>query len=312
MACVSRSSATSGLFLLLLTLPLAAAQDPAGDDFQQCDRDCRWAHGFFNRSITGVRVGALGNKNSWGRHCKCYAADGQQLGDPIERQFTKNFDSADYWCGNFSTDFVCALDETTGKWATTTRSQVPASARVLHCGKCSACSSPKDMQVLQDTRTFITTKMTKCSTAFAKPSWLGGHGDLAKLRACLVAENITFSNDRRFGDAETGPTCMDCWTDNIMCDSNACKLSCISKFIDPTNKGNFTGCLKCDESHCGPQFIRCAGANRRSSGIVSDIQRVGDQVCPIGWYWDCSQCHLKCKDQACHDKCDASNVCRLA
>ena len=40
---------------------------------------------------------------------------------------------------------------------------------------------------------------------------------------------------------------------------------------------------RCDELHCGPEFIRCAGANRRSSGIVSDIGRPGQQVCPVGY-----------------------------
>ena len=32
-------------------------------------------------------------------------------------------------------------------------------------------------------------------------------------------------------------------------------------------------CLACDEHFCGPEFLTCAGANRRRVGIVSDLQR---------------------------------------
>lgn len=45
-------------------------------------------------------------------------------------------------------------------------------------------------------------------------------------------------------------------------------------------------CLKCDEDHCGPAFIKCAGANRRSSGIVSDIKRPPYQECTSGMYYN--------------------------
>jgi hypothetical protein len=39
-------------------------------------------------------------------------------------------------------------------------------------------------------------------------------------------------------------------------------------------------CTNCDEKRCGPAFVKCAGANRRRSGIVSDIDRDLDQeVC---------------------------------
>jgi hypothetical protein len=37
--------------------------------------------------------------------------------------------------------------------------------------------------------------------------------------------------------------------------------------------GALNACLKCDEKMCGPAFITCAGANRRRSGIISDIER---------------------------------------
>ena len=156
--------------------------------------------------------------------------------------------------------------------------------------------------------------MTNCSTAFAKPKWMGGDPDLAKLRSCLKGAGISFSTDRPFGGG-SGPTCMDCWTDDIMCDANKCKLACIGKFLNPNNTGDFAGCLKCDEEKCGPGFIKCAGANRRSSGIFSDIARASDQVCDQGWFYGCSQCHKACAkgDTACAAACDKDGgVCRLS
>jgi arylsulfatase A-like enzyme len=188
---------------------------------------------------------------------------------------------------------------------------------IVHCGKCAACSRPSDVRVLYDTRHAITTEMTRCAAKFAKPNFLGGDRDLDHLRACLVRANITFDNTVRFDDGRNGgdgPTCMDCWTDNIMCDSTQCNTnpSCIEKFFNPNNTGAFSGCLKCDEDHCGAEFIRCAGANRRSSGILSDISRPGQEVCAKGFYWNCSECHAACaKDnETCHMACDATKSCR--
>merc|ERR1712228_571785 len=88
---------------------------------------------------------------------------------------------------------------------------------------------------------------------------------------------------------------MDCWTDNIMCTANSCKDKCWIKFFNAENKkteidgdiGAFdfnAKCLRCDEENCGPEFIKCAGANRRSAGIESDIARPENQKCKAGIY----------------------------
>ena len=279
------------------------------EDFNQCDRDCRWAYGFYNRSITGKRV--YGLEDPFGTKCNCYV-DGAPFGEKVKRELAKTFDSAEFWCGNFSTDFVCALDKNGARISTTRKGADSNQLKVLHCGKCAACSSPEDLMVIYNTRNNITTQMTKCSTAFAKPKILGGSHDLDALRACLREQGITFSETNPFGSPE-GPTCMDCWTDNIMCDSNQCKWHCIEKFFHPDNDGNYTECLKCDETHCGPAFIKCAGANRRSAGILSDIDRKSDEVCEVGHYWTCSQCHKACSkgDEACNAKCELERSCQM-
>ena len=78
---------------------------------------------------------------------------------------------------------------------------------------------------------------------------------------------------------------MDCWTDNILNDKEVCTAHCLSKFVHPANDKPYEkdGCLQCDEYSSGPAFIKCAGANRRSSGIISDIDRGPGQVCPVGY-----------------------------
>ena len=158
---------------------------------------------------------------------------------------------------------------------------------MLHCGECAACSTLHDLDVLNSTRTYITSKLTACAAAFAKPSWLGGHRDRPTLERCMREAGIGFSEDGGAWSAPAHrPSCMDCWTDNVACDAVQCVTNpdCIWKFFDPHNSGAFAGCVKCDELHCGPEFIRCAGANRRSSGIHSDIARSGPEVCPVGFF----------------------------
>ena len=78
--------------------------------------------------------------------------------------------------------------------------------------------------------------MTKCAADFAKPNLLGGHQNLDKLVECLHKAKITFNNTRRFNDGTNGgngPTCMECWTDNIMCDASQCSTnpSCIKNSL---------------------------------------------------------------------------------
>ena len=60
-------------------------------------------------------------------------------------------------------------------------------------------------------------------------------------------------------------------------------------------------------------LIKCAGANRRSAGILSDIDRKSDEVCEVGHYWTCSQCHKACSkgDEACNAKCELERSCQI-
>mmetsp|Transcript_35195 Transcript_35195/g.58308 ORF Transcript_35195/g.58308 Transcript_35195/m.58308 type:complete len:304 (+) Transcript_35195:70-981(+) len=243
-----------------------------GDPFHGCDRQCRFVHGFYNRSIIGRRISR--------RKCECYSSSGVRIGGDVPFTSAKAWNES-FWCGDFGTDVVCA---SAIRPETTTRTDAESRGLpILHCGTCAACSNSQDLFVLNSTRTFITVSVTKCATAYARPSWMGGHRDVKRLAECLVAEGIAFTQHSL---AQSAPACMDCWTDNVACDAVNCitNIDCLWKFFDPSNEGALEGCIKCDEERCGSEFIRCAGANRRSCGILSDITRPGPEVCSVGLF----------------------------
>lgn len=167
--------------------------------------------------------------------------------------------------------------------------------RVLHCGKCSSCSAMHDIEVLYKTKDNITSQMTSCSSKWVLSQVLPATAQtLMDLKKCLVGVGIDFSDDgRAWKDPANKPTCMDVWTDNILNDAKQCTDFCLTKFVKTKNTGNFAKdqCLQCDEYTSGPAFIKGAGANRRSTGIVSDIDRnqlAGTQwtqkICKVGYY----------------------------
>lgn len=155
---------------------------------------------------------------------------------------------------------------------------------VAHCGDCGACSTPHDINIYDATRNSLFSKSTKC----AKEALIWGR---SAAEACMD-DSVGFTDE-----------CNDCWLDNIMCDLRKCVFTCIwySLFQSIDNKnsaGNnsmtsaaLNPCTECDERRCGPDFVTCAGANRRRSGIVSDIKRDSvHEVChavqPPDWWTD--------------------------
>jgi len=280
---------TKLLLLAVILCVLVVFVTPNGDTFGTCDRSCRYTYGFFDRSIRGKRVGALGNEDRFGRYCKCYRDSKALDDDKIHRLIYDKKWANDTWNGNgnnYSTSVRCVLRNQESVTIQSMKEKLDTDV-VLHCGACSACSDLHDMQVIYDTKDRITENMTVCSTSYASP-FSKHHGDLEELVRCLQASGIDFSTDgRAWSNATNKPTCMDCWTDNIRNDAVYCRTnpSCIKKFFDPSNSGAFQGCLKCDEDNSGAEFIRCAGSNRRSTGIQSDIDRHPYEICTDGYYY---------------------------
>jgi hypothetical protein len=138
---------------------------------------------------------------------------------------------------------------------------------VAHCGQCGKCSNPHDVRIYDQTRNTLFEESIHC----AKHGLVGGNRGASR---CL----------RRRVGLTSG--CNDCWADNIMCDLRLCLFSCFFHAIfakgvhGGSSNETLNPCTQCDEVRCGPAFLKCAGANRRRTGIVTDIERtIHAEVC---------------------------------
>ena len=70
-----------------------------------------------------------------------------------------------------------------------------------------------------------------------------------------------------------------------MCNTKNCVATCFWQTLwggqnnQGAKEGQLNDCLECDERLCGPGFVSCARANRRTSGLVCDIGRKSNQNC---------------------------------
>eukprot|EP00565_Helicotheca_tamesis_P001551 CAMPEP_0185735824 /NCGR_PEP_ID=MMETSP1171-20130828/26261_1 /TAXON_ID=374046 /ORGANISM="Helicotheca tamensis, Strain CCMP826" /LENGTH=262 /DNA_ID=CAMNT_0028406257 /DNA_START=285 /DNA_END=1073 /DNA_ORIENTATION=+ len=149
-------------------------------------------------------------------------------------------------------------------------------AVISHCGTCGSCSNPHDIRIYDETKNTLTGDAKRC----AFRALVGGRG----LTGGCLRKNVGFTND-----------CNECWIDNIMCDVRKCLYVCMWNEIfgrqfehNSGGKEVLNPCKTCDEKLCGPAFTNCAGANRRRSGIVSDIARDDkNELCMVaddGWW----------------------------
>jgi hypothetical protein len=137
---------------------------------------------------------------------------------------------------------------------------------IAHCGTCGECSNPSDVLIYDETKNSLFGTTVKC----AKKSLIWGR----KTATNCMQSAVGFT-----------PGCTDCWVENMMCDLRNCVFVCLWHSIFSEVEGGgaskkLNRCTNCDEKRCGPAFVQCAGANRRRSGILSDIDRSLEQeVC---------------------------------
>ena len=180
------------------------------------------------------------------------------LGAEYEQWHVRNADDTLQF---YNQDELGAVQPDTLEFQTVSRSNMSNGSYVIaHCGTCAACSNRHDISIYDGTKNTLFEDTTKC----AKRALIWGR----KTATRCMEELVGFTND-----------CEHCWVENIMCDLKYCVFSCMwyglfnsidggdaaSKLLNP--------CTECDEKRCGPAFIECAGANRRRSGILSDIER---------------------------------------
>lgn len=137
---------------------------------------------------------------------------------------------------------------------------------VAHCGDCGKCSNPHDVNIYDETKNTLFDTTLTCG----KRAFLWGRRTADK----CMQENVGFS-----------APCNVCWVENILCDLRFCVFTCIwYGLFNQANTGQdqrtLNPCTQCDELRCGPDFVTCAGVNRRRAGILSDIERdLKNEVC---------------------------------
>lgn len=148
---------------------------------------------------------------------------------------------------------------------------------VAHCGECGKCSTPHDIRLYDETHHTLFATTVNC----AKRSFLWGR----KTASQCMEDHVGFTEG-----------CNNCWVENIMCSVKSCLFVCTWQSLfhrvvesngTPQSSSNqqehqqdMNRCTRCDEQRCGRKFVTCAGANRRRSGITSDIERDGQlEVC---------------------------------
>lgn len=142
------------------------------------------------------------------------------------------------------------------------------SNQVAHCGYCGECFTVQDIFIINETSETLTGTTMFCAKKVM--NIFAGGGGRAAVVSC-IEEKVGFT-----------PACGGCWVDNVMCDYKNCLMTCIKSVFfygESNNKGSdaLNDCLNCDEVMCGPEFIQCAGANRRRAGIITDIDRDEDE-----------------------------------
>ena len=252
-------------------------------DYSQCTRACRVHYGedsnwFKPASITGTRKLAAPST------CSC-SDGGTGIGDaPRYLEPVPTSEQEPYWGGR-----VCAIVQGggddggddggggsggggDGDGAPTEFSSLSeakaAGARPLNCGGCGPCSTSHDTGTYRRLGQSLTRRATVCGVTFL----LLGEAAAGWCMDVLVGLR---------------PPCRRCWTANMGCTTTHCFRECVLQgnipFLSKPNrpKGALNPCFHCDEVFCSPYFLRSCGANRRTAGVATDIQRPGQEICKL-------------------------------
>lgn len=173
---------------------------------------------------------------------------------------------------------VCGYD---GKQYASAESAHDAGAQVANCGRCGRCSNPHDIGRLRE---------------------LGSKELVKKVSPCIVSYMLfpfTKKLDQLCMESHVGFTkgCAECWVEDHGCLFAHCFDECVlnkgtwlsafstpegsQKLFDGQNTKKGDGCIHCMEVMCSKPYIDSCGANRRSAGIRSEIDRDVREICTV-------------------------------
>ncbi len=233
-----------GLPMLLLVWWLGTS----GIEYGQCARVCRSQGG----------GGTLLSGFFYGDYCLC-ASNNNSLSPMV----VPRYHVAENWTWPYTTLEVCGVD---GRAYENTTQAAAAGVSVVNCGGCGKCSSTEAVDVYVTLGSRMTNVATKCALTNLFFGESAG-------KWC-VEEYMGLPSD-----------CASCWLDNMGCTTTHCFRECVLGEGNPLTTANnregskLNSCLLCDELHCSPTFLRCAGANRRTAGVVTDITRNANEIC---------------------------------
>ena len=266
---VQRFMTWKNLFLCYLILLFIRFYDGG-----QCTRACRVVNG---QGESPSVLGKTGNwfepKDVWGLRIgwdKCYCMNGtaSSLNSTVVQRIHPAIHTKDQWW--FQTKQVCGVNGR--EYQKSTDSPVA----VTNCGQCSKCSNVKDVDAMHSKSEGEGNSfgLTKRASLAAIGYLFGG-----KLVHSFIFQNawfIGFSN-----------SCSECWFEATRCNLQSCAGYCLFGWENPLSVSSTTAagskqlnsCMHCDEIHCSAYYLQSCGANRRTSGVVTDIDRPDEHVC---------------------------------
>lgn len=256
--------------LAALALAVAFALTPHLFDVGQCRRACS----LHFRGAMFPHPGAGGTvRGDWLRFtgpdlCMCFEEqpDGLSVAalGKVRRKYAAVAPGYPYVWENSQ---VCGED---GVEYTSAEAAAAAGAKVVNCGPCGQCSNVADVSLFRALGASLVQKVGTCIVGYM-------FGTAGVEGACLRA--LGFSEG-----------CADCWVEDHGCLLSHCFYDCVLKLDtyatalqaswkgtnDDEEKG---GCLHCMETLCSKPYIDSCGANRRTAGLLSDIQRNSKEIC---------------------------------
>jgi hypothetical protein len=231
-----------------------------------------------NTTVYGTRI-------SHSNRCKCFTDSGKEMGT-IDRLYEKLKPGFPYLNSKDDVPTFCGTDHQ--QYDKSQLKEGERGVKIINCGACGDCSTVQDVSVYRVYSQSMTLKLSQCAIVY---TFLGE--SLARL--CI---QFTFSGSPLFFTSISTPSsngrdgltekCTNRFIDNFGCTLTHCHEECLFRWGNPLSKisnnkdGNneeLNDCLLCDEVYCSPVFVKSAGANRRTSGTITDISRPGDDVC---------------------------------